>query len=121
APPATIAESLGRPSDSLDSASSPSSATTASTESTVSLSTSTSSPEGSGQITISSDPDAAEIFVDGKFVGNTPATLKLSAGPHLFLLKSPSRQDYSRTVEVPKSSKLTLKALFDPLPQSGTK
>jgi len=90
-------------------------------ESTVYFPAATSSPEGSGQITISSDPDAAEIFVDGKFVGNTPATLKLSAGPHLFLLKSPSRQDYSRTVEVPKSSKLTLKALFDPLPQSGTK
>jgi S1-C subfamily serine protease len=120
-PPATTAESSGRPSDSQDATSVPSSGPPAISESTASSPASTSSPEGSGQITITSDPDAAEIFVDGKFVGNTPATLKLSAGPHLFLLKSPTRPDYSRTVEVPKSSKLTLKALFDPLPQSGSK
>ncbi len=121
-PPATTtAESSGHPSDSQEPASSPASVAPASSESTVSFPAATSSPEGSGQITITSDPDAAEIFVDGKFVGNTPATLKLPAGPHLFLLKSPSRPDYSRTVEVPKSSKLSLKALFDPPPQSGSK
>jgi hypothetical protein len=94
----------------------PSSGAPAISESTVSFPTSTSSPEGFGQLTITSDPDAAEVFVDGKFVGNTPAILKLPAGPHLFLFKSPNRPDYSRTVEVPKSSKLTLKALFDSLP-----
>jgi hypothetical protein len=115
-PPATTAELSGHPSDAQDSTSSPSSGAPAISESTVSFPTSTASPEGSGQITITSDPDAAEIFVDGKLVGNAPATLKLPAGPPLFLLKSPSRPDYSRTVEVPKSSKLTLKALFDPLP-----
>jgi len=117
-PAATIAESSGHSSDSQDATSAPSSGPTAVSESTVSFPTSTSSPEGFGQLTITSDPDAAEIFVDGKFVGNTPAILKLPAGPHLFLFKSPNRPDYSRTVEVPKSSKLTLKALFDPPPKS---
>jgi S1-C subfamily serine protease len=115
-PAVAAVESSGHPSDSQESTSPPSSAAPASSESTVSFPTSTSSPEGFGQITITSDPDAAEIFVDGKFVGNTPATLKLPAGPHLFLFKSPGHPDYSRTVEVPKSSKLTLKALFDPPP-----
>jgi S1-C subfamily serine protease len=115
-PPATTAESSGHPSDAQDSAILPSSGAPAISESTVSFPTSTSSPEGFGQLTITSDPDAAEVFVDGKFVGNTPAILKLPAGPHLFLFKSPNRPDYSRTVEVPKSSKLTLKALFDSLP-----
>jgi len=119
--PATTAELSGHPSDSQEAASSPSSVAPAISESKASSPASTSSPEGSGQITITSDPDAAEIFVDGKFVGNTPAILKLPAGPHLFLLKSPGRPDYSRTVEVPKSSKLTLKVLFDPPPQSGSK
>ena len=121
APAATTAESSGHPSDSQESTSAPSSGPAAISESPVSYPGLNSSSEGSGQITITSDPDAAEIFIDGKFVGNTPATLKISAGPHLFLLKSPSRPDYSRTVEVPKSSKLTLKALFDPPPQSGSK
>ena len=120
-PSVTTAESSAHRSDSQDATSAPSSGAPAISEPAVSLPTVTSSPEGFGQLTITSDPDAAEIFVDGKFIGNTPATLKLPAGPHLFLLKSPSRPDYSRTVEVPKSSKLTLKALFDPLAQSGSK
>jgi len=120
-PPATTAELSGHLPDSQETAGPPASVTPASSETTVPFPTSTSSPEGSGQITVTSEPDAAEIFLDGKFVGNTPATLKLPAGPHLFVLKSHSRPDYSRTVEVPKSSKLTLKALFDPPPQSGSK
>ncbi len=69
--------------------------------------------DGSGIVAISSEPDAAEIYVDGKFHGNTPATLKLSAGSHTVLLKSAGRTDYSRTLEIPKASKLTLKAKFD--------
>lgn len=69
--------------------------------------------EGSGIVTISSEPDSAEIYVDGKFHGNTPATLKLSAGSHTVLLKSAGRPDYSRTLEIPKASKLSLKARFE--------
>jgi serine protease Do len=70
-------------------------------------------PDGYGQLTISSEPDAAEIFIDGKFHGNAPATLKLPAGQHAILLKSPGRPDFTRTLELPKSSKLNLKAAFD--------
>jgi S1-C subfamily serine protease len=115
---ATASETSARRADVQDPAVSPPAGAAVVSECTASLPTPNSSPEGSGQITITADPDAAEIFLDGKFVGNTPATLKLPAGPHLLLLKSPSRPDYSRTVEVPKSSKLTLKAFFDPLPKS---
>jgi hypothetical protein len=61
---------------------------------------------------MTSEPDAAEIFVDGKFHGNTPATLKLPSGSHSILLKSPGHPDYSRSLEVLKSSKLTLKVDF---------
>jgi serine protease Do len=75
-------------------------------------------PDGYGQLTISSEPDAAEIFIDGKFHGNAPATLKLPAGQHAILLKSPGRPDFTRTLELPKSSKLNLKAIFDPSPFS---
>jgi hypothetical protein len=59
--------------------------------------------DGSGIVAISSEPDAVEIYVDGKFHGNTPATLKLSAGPHTVLLKSAGHPDYSRTIEIPKA------------------
>jgi serine protease Do len=73
-------------------------------------------PDGYGQLTITSEPDAAEIYVDGKFHGNAPATLKLPAGQHAILLKSPGRPDFIRTLELPKSSKLNLKAVLDTPP-----
>jgi S1-C subfamily serine protease len=74
---------------------------------------SSSAPDGVGTVTITSEPDGAEIFVDEKFHGNTPATLKLSAGAHAIVLKFPGRADWRRTLEVLKSSKVSLKAALD--------
>ncbi len=71
-------------------------------------------PDGVGTVTISSDPDGAEIFVDDKFHGNTPATLKIPTGSHSILLKFPARADWRRTLEVLKSSKVTLRATLEP-------
>jgi S1-C subfamily serine protease len=71
-------------------------------------------PEGVGTVTITSDPDSAEIFVDDKFLGNAPAILKLPAGSHAILLKFPGHTDWRRTLEVLKSSKTTLKATLEP-------
>ena len=73
----------------------------------------TSSPsiaEAVGTVSVSSEPDGAEIFVDDKFLGNAPAILKLPAGPHTVLLKFPGHADWRRTLEVLKSSKTSLKA-----------
>jgi len=78
--------------------------------SSTSSTSSTSSPTGFGVLTITSDPDDAELYVDGKFHGNAPATLKLPAGSHTIVLKSAGLPDYTRTIEIPASSKLTLKA-----------
>ena len=73
-------------------------------------------PDGVGTVTVSSEPDGAEIFVDDKFHGNTPATLKLPAGSHVIVLKFPRRADWRRTLEVLKSSKVSLKAALEPSP-----
>jgi len=73
-------------------------------------------PEGNGTVSITSDPDSAEIFVDDKFFGNAPATLKLSVGSHAIVLKIPGRPDWRRTLEVLKGNKTTLKAVLDPAP-----
>ncbi len=69
-----------------------------------------------GTVTLTSEPDGAEIFVDDKFHGNTPATLKLAAGSHAIVLKFPGHADWHRTLEVLKSSKTSLKASLDPAP-----
>jgi len=71
-------------------------------------------PEAFGSVSITSEPDGAEIFVDEKFLGNTPATLRLPAGSHVFLLKFPGHADWSRTLEILKSSRTSLRASLDP-------
>ncbi len=65
-----------------------------------------------GTVSISSDPDGAEIFVDGKFVGNAPATLKLSPGAHKITVKATGRSDWARELEVLKDSQVNLKAVL---------
>lgn len=46
-------------------------------------------------------PTAAEVYVDGKFVGGTPATLQLAAGKsYVILVKAPGRTDWSREISV---------------------
>ncbi len=72
-------------------------------------------PEGTGTVSITSDPDGAEIFIDEKFFGNAPATLKMPAGTHSVVLKFPGRADWQRTLEVLKGNKTTLKAVLDPV------
>lgn len=111
-PGATVRASAGSPADSTE----PAAATIQLAESATPSSQSPvlyAPPDGYGQLTITSEPDAAEIFIDGKFHGNAPATLKLPAGSHTIVIKSPGRPDFSRTLELPKSSKLNLKAVFD--------
>lgn len=71
-------------------------------------------PEGVGTVTITSDPDSAEIFVDDKFLGNAPATLRLPPGSHAIVLRFPNHTDWRRTLEVLKSSKTSLKAALEP-------
>jgi serine protease Do len=72
-------------------------------------------PEATGTISITSDPDGAEIFIDDKFLGDAPATLKLPVGPHAIVLKFPGRADWIRTLEVLKGSKVSLKANLQPV------
>jgi S1-C subfamily serine protease len=70
-------------------------------------------PDGFGSVTISSIPDGAEIYVDDKFVGNAQANLKLAAGTHTILLKSPGCADWLRSIEVLKDSSVALKATLE--------
>lgn len=71
---------------------------------------------GFGTVTITSDPDGAEIYVDDKFVGNAPAKLKLPAGNHVMTLKAAGFREWKRTLEVLKGSQVTLKPALEPAP-----
>jgi PEGA domain len=67
----------------------------------------------SGSVTISSDPADAEIYVDGKFVGEAPSTIELPAGSHHVEVKSRGKRDWARDLDVLKDSQLTLHPVLE--------
>ena len=73
------------------------------------------SSPGFGMAEITSDPDGAEIYLDDKFVGSCPATLRLSEGAHTLTLKSAGHADWIRSVNILKESTVTVKAALRPI------
>jgi S1-C subfamily serine protease len=71
-------------------------------------SASPSPPTGHGKVAISCNVDGAELYVDGKFVGQTPSTLELASGTHHIEVKSEGKRGWERDLEVLKDSQLTL-------------
>ncbi len=63
-----------------------------------------------GTVNVSSNPAGADVMVDGDFVGNSPAALKLSAGKHTVILKISGYTDWSREIIVQAGSEVQLTA-----------
>jgi PEGA domain len=59
-------------------------------------------------VSITCDLPSAEIYIDGKFVGQAPATLHLTAGSHRVEVRSDGKRTWSRDLEVLKDSQITL-------------
>lgn len=66
--------------------------------------------EQEGTIAISSNPNRAEVYVDGQFEGQTPATLRLPSGLHHFEVKFSGQQMWQRDLDVLAGSRLSLDA-----------
>jgi hypothetical protein len=74
------------------------------------------SPENNktGLLTIESDPDTAEIYLDSRLVATTPAKrLRLAVGNHTITLKKTGFADWVRELVVLEDSDLTLKAILE--------
>jgi hypothetical protein len=69
-----------------------------------------------GSVTIASDPPGADIYIDGKFVGQTPSTIQLPSGAHRIEVKSRGKQEWERDLEVMKESQLTLHPVLESSP-----
>lgn len=67
-----------------------------------------------GWLQVNAADQAAEIFVDRAFVGNTPAKLKLDPGTHLIEVKRSGFKDYRRQISLKPGSELTLNAALQP-------
>ena len=73
----------------------------------------TASPSKTGFINVTADDESREIFVDSAFVGNTPAKLKLLAGPHVIEVKQPGFKPYRKEINVGEGSDLTLHVVLE--------
>jgi hypothetical protein len=61
-------------------------------------------------VEIKSTPDGADISVDDAFVGNAPATLKLSSGKHTIKVTMAGFKDWSRDITALAGSEAHLTA-----------
>ena len=65
---------------------------------------------GSAALMVSSDTESADIFVDDKFVGNTPSTLTLPSGIHTVRVEAANRVAWAREIELLRDSNVNLRA-----------
>jgi hypothetical protein len=70
-------------------------------------------PRSAGTVSIASDPAGAEIYVDGKFVGQTPSKILLESGSHRVELRAAGRNKWERELEVTTDSELTLHPVLE--------
>jgi hypothetical protein len=52
------------------------------------------------ELEVSSTPDGADIEIDGNFVGSTPSTLGVAAGPHQLSVKKAGFKPWERKITV---------------------
>ncbi|MGA8620137.1 MAG: trypsin-like peptidase domain-containing protein, partial [Candidatus Sulfotelmatobacter sp.] len=71
---------------------------------------------GSAALVVSSDTESADIFVDDKFVGNTPSTLTLPSGTHTVRVEAANRVAWTRDIELLQDSNVNLRATLAAVP-----
>jgi hypothetical protein len=66
-----------------------------------------------GTVNVTSNPDGADVYADGQFVGNCPAVLKLKPGKHTVTVKLSGYRDWSREISVESGSEVRLTATLE--------
>lgn len=66
-----------------------------------------------GTVNVTSNPDGADVYADGQFVGNSPAVLKLKPGNHTVTVKLSGHPDWSREITVESGSEVRLAATLE--------
>lgn len=69
--------------------------------------------ESTGTVIVSANVDGAEVNVDGVFVGNAPANLKLKEGIHIIEVKKDGYQTFKRELRVLANSEVALRATLE--------
>lgn len=63
-----------------------------------------------GTVTVASNPDGADVSVDGSFVGSAPAVLKLSPGKHTISVSQTGFGAWTKDLSVMAGSSVKLNA-----------
>jgi hypothetical protein len=74
---------------------------------------STSAEPANGAVNVSSSPAGADVSLDGNFVGNSPANLKLAPGRHTIVVKMARWKDWTRDINVQSGSEVQLTASLE--------
>jgi hypothetical protein len=64
-------------------------------------------------VSFNSEPGGADIFIDGNFVGQTPATISIQPGSHVVLVKAAGRKNWQRDLDVLKDSQVALHPVLE--------
>ncbi len=72
-----------------------------------------SSTAAQAQLQITSTPDAADIEIDGSFVGNTPSTVGVAGGQHQISVKKSGFKPWERKIAV-SSGQVNVNAVLEP-------
>jgi len=64
--------------------------------------------DATGTVNVVSKPEGADVYADGEFVGNSPATLKLNPGKHVVAVKMSGYKDWSRELSTDAGSEAHL-------------
>jgi hypothetical protein len=82
-------------------------------ESSAAVAPAASNADAVGTVQVTSNPDGADVYSDGAFVGNAPSTLKLSPGKHTVRVTSSGYKDWSRDITVQTGSDVKLNAVME--------
>jgi TPR repeat protein len=66
-----------------------------------------------GVLNVRADDDSYDVYLDGAFVGNTPAKLKVDSGSHVIEVKKIGFKDFRKTIKVTEGSELNLRAVLE--------
>jgi len=70
-------------------------------------------PAAEGQLQISSTPDAADIEIDGNYVGSTPSTVSVASGQHQISVKKTGFKPWERKITV-STGQVNVNAALEP-------
>jgi len=66
-----------------------------------------------GTVNVGSNPIGADVALDGEFVGNSPAVLKISSGKHTVTVKMSGFKDWTRDINIQAGSEVQLTATLE--------